>query len=72
MILNDEKIEWNLDLPDVRFQGKGEGHTYWTKDGNGPAGWTDKLPLPLHWFVYSTGTKIQNYEFVNKNNMMDK
>jgi len=54
MKLYDEDIEWSFELPDVRFRGKGHGHNYWTNDGNGPAGWTDKLPLPLHWFVYST------------------
>lgn len=36
----------------------------WKDDGSGPAGWTDILPLPLHWFVFSTGSTINKYIFV--------
>jgi len=38
----------------------------WGANGEGPAGWTDILPLPLHWFVHSLGSKITKFNFKNK------
>ena len=38
----------------------------WGPDGEGPEGWLDHVPfLPLHWFVYSLGSELINYNWVN-------
>ena len=39
----------------------------WGPNGEGPEGWIDHLPfLPLHWFVYSLGSELINYNWVNE------
>ena len=38
----------------------------WGPNGEGPEGWIDHVPfLPLHWFVYSLGSELLNYNWVN-------
>lgn len=39
----------------------------WGPNGEGPEGWIDHVPfLPLHWFVYSLGTELINYSWINE------
>ena len=39
----------------------------WGPNGEGPEGWIDHVPfLPLHWFVYSLGSELVNYNWVNE------
>lgn len=56
-ILN-EFVEWDFDFPDISFKGTGNGHVRFRNDGYGPATWTEIFPLPLHWYVFSVGTRI--------------
>lgn len=49
----------------MEFEGRGKGHHFWKDNGEGPASWTDSLPLPLHWFVFSTGSNIEYFKFKN-------
>lgn len=40
----------------------------WGPDGEGPAGWIDLVPfIPLHWFVYSLGSDLISYNWINEN-----
>lgn len=66
MIIKDATIEWNFDLDTISFKGKGLGHDYYRNDGYGPGGFVEKFPLPLHWFVFSVGTAITEFEFYDK------
>ena len=68
MEIAGDTITWDFDFKEVAFSGSGKGHKFFRDDGLGPAGWTEYLPLPLHWFVYSVGTHIDNFQFINKNN----
>jgi len=43
---------------DVYIFGKLGSPKPWGPNGEGPAGWTDILPLPLGWFVHSIDTPI--------------
>lgn len=36
----------------------------WGPYGEGPEGWTDEFPL--HWYVYSLGSELINYNWVNE------
>lgn len=65
MILTEDSIEWDFDLDEIQFSGKGSRHSYYREDGYGPGGIVDKLPLPLHWFVFSVGTTIDQFSFVH-------
>ena len=68
-ILKGEDVKWDFNTPDLSFSGEASGHAYWRKDGYGPGGWVDKLPLPLHWFVLSTGTPVSEYIFKDKKSL---
>lgn len=65
-------VDWNLQLPGISFTGTGNGHQLYEQNGWGPATWTDRLPLPLHWYVFSVGTNITNFEFINLYDNTDK
>ena len=53
-------------IRDVSFSGVFGPPKPWGPNGEGPEGLIDKLPLlPLHWFVYSLGSKLQDYRWVN-------
>jgi len=60
-----EFTEFNFNYGSVKFTGKLANPVPWGANGEGPAGWTDALPLPLHWFVHSLGSKIVELNFSN-------
>ncbi|KAL8562563.1 hypothetical protein ACOMHN_045828 [Nucella lapillus] len=38
----------------------------WGPGGEGPEGWLQHLPLPLHWFVYSLRSRVRAYRLVDR------
>ena len=38
-------------------------HVPWGPHGEGPEGWLEHLPFPLHWFVYSLRSTVTKYRF---------
>ncbi|KAL8562573.1 hypothetical protein ACOMHN_045838 [Nucella lapillus] len=38
----------------------------WDPGGEGPEGWLQHLPLPLHWFVYSMRSRVRAYRLVDR------
>jgi hypothetical protein len=62
----------NFKIGDVSFHAETNSITPWSSDGSGfgPAGPLDSLPIPLHWFVYSLGSNVVTYSFINGNNQV--
>ncbi|XP_048734495.2 uncharacterized protein LOC125650334 isoform X2 [Ostrea edulis] len=56
---------FQVKLGNVSLYGKLSSPLPWGPNGEGPGGWVDKLPLPLHWFVYSLRSAVVSYEFKN-------
>lgn len=65
MALTDH-TEFKFENDEVSIFGKLGQAVPWGPNGEGPGGWTDKLPLPLKWFVYSLDTPILHLEFQDK------
>ena len=59
------KTTFSLKLADVLFRGEIIHANPWNADGTGPEGWLVRLPLPLHWFVYSLASPLVFYEYQN-------
>ena len=50
----------------VHFSGEFGPPEPWGPNGEGPEGWIDHVPfLPLHWFIYSLGSKVSSYKWYN-------
>ena len=50
----------------VSFSGQFGPPKPWGPNGQGPEGWIDHVPfLPLHWFVYSLGSQVLQYKWIN-------
>ena len=50
----------------ISFSGELGPPCPWGPNGEGPEGWLDHVPfLPLHWFVYSLGSKVLRYQWSN-------
>ena len=54
---------FQVKLGKVSLDGELSSPVPWGKDGEGPEGWADYLPLPLHWFVYSSCSAVVFYKF---------
>lgn len=66
--VNEHETRFNFtDIDGVSFIGVFGPPKPWGPNGEGPEGWIDKVPfLPLHWFVYSLGSELINYNWVNE------
>ena len=59
----------NVDLDEAFLSAKISFHTPWAaRNGEGPMGILEKLPLPLYWFVYSLASRVTEYTFIDKRN----
>lgn len=65
--VNENETRFNFtNVEGVSFIGVLGPPQPWGPDGEGPEGWLDHVPfLPLHWFVYSLGSELINYNWVN-------
>ena len=66
--VNERETRFNFtNMEGVSFVGVLGPPKPWGPNGEGPEGWIDKLPfLPLHWFVYSLGSELISYNWVNE------
>jgi hypothetical protein len=57
----------NFNAGNITFRAQTDGPLPWTNDGSGfgPAGPLDSLPIPLHWFVYSLGSPVITYSWID-------
>jgi hypothetical protein len=53
----------NLSCGSVQLSARIGPPRAWGQGGLGPAGALDALPLPLHWFVYSLGSRVESFEW---------
>lgn len=57
--------EFSFTAEHLRFSGIFGAPEPWGPYGEGPEGWLSKLPLPLHWFVYSLRSPVLKYELLD-------
>ncbi|XP_061197047.1 uncharacterized protein LOC133205288 [Saccostrea echinata] len=60
---NVSSSSFRVKFGNVSLDGELSSPIPWGPDGEGPEGWVDKFPLPLHWFVYSLRSSIVSYKF---------
>ena len=67
--VNEHETRFNFtNVSGVSFIGVLGPPRPWGPNGEGPEGWIDHVPfLPLHWFVYSLGSDLINYNWINEN-----
>ena len=63
--VNEQETRFNFtNINGVSFIGILGAPNPWGPYGEGPEGWTDEYPL--HWYVYSLGSELINYNWVNE------
>lgn len=65
--VDENKTTFNFtNVKGVTFAGELGRPQPWGPNGEGPEGWIDYIPfIPLHWFVYSLGSELVYYNWVN-------
>lgn len=63
-----DSTSWSCDMRDAFFQATFDMRRSWSDSGeDGPDSFIDRLPLvPLHWYVFSTASRVRAYTFVDK------
>ncbi|XP_005107479.1 uncharacterized protein LOC101859266 [Aplysia californica] len=57
---------FSLTVGNIVLRGSTSSPVPWGPNGEGPEGWLEYLPLPIHWFVYSLRSNVVHYEYINK------
>ncbi|KAK7483725.1 hypothetical protein BaRGS_00025046 [Batillaria attramentaria] len=69
-IVSGNKTSVEVTVGNIRLVVKGSNPVPWGPHGEGPEGWLEDLPLPLHWFVYSLRSHVSEYKFLDRHSGM--
>lgn len=61
----NQTVRVDVTVGNMKLYIQGSNPEPWGPDGQGPEGWLEHLPLPLHWFVYSLGSDVSAYVLTN-------
>ncbi|CAL1543631.1 unnamed protein product [Lymnaea stagnalis] len=63
--VTENKTMFSVTVGNHIFKGFTFAPVPWGPGGEGPESWLEKMPLPIHWFVYSLHSTVRYYEYVN-------